>query len=46
MIATNEGHSEIVELILMHPKTDVNRIDSEGKSSLFFACQRGEIEVI
>ncbi len=45
MAASNQGHTAVVEA-LIHAGADVNRIDSCGKTALFFACWRGHSEIV
>lgn len=46
-IACQEGHAEIITLLLAHHRIDVNQARTDvGATPLFIACQRGHVEII
>ena len=47
IVACEKGHCEVVELLLAHPKTDVNKTMSvNGSTPLTMACWKGHYKVV
>ena len=46
-MAAENGHHEIVKILLAHPQIDVNSLNGEeGSTALSRACENGKVEVI
>jgi ankyrin repeat protein len=48
IIASLDGHLEVVHLLLGHPsaKADINRRDDQGRIALWWACDKGRGGVV
>lgn len=44
--ASQNGHSRIVELLLLHDQADPNQKDDTGWTALHLACARGQADVV
>ena len=46
LLASFNGHFEVVKQLLGVPNMDVNQVDSGGRTSLYKACQNGHLKVV
>jgi len=46
VIASQEGHTEIVKLLLNDPRIDVNEPTNYGQTAFWIACSKGSIETV
>jgi hypothetical protein len=46
MFASQQGHVEVVRLLLAHPDVEVNKGPADGATALIVASQRGHVEVV
>jgi ankyrin repeat protein len=44
IIAARKGHSDIIEVLLSHPKIEVNLCNSAGRSPLMIAALQGQLD--
>jgi len=40
-MACQEGHKEVISLLLADPRIDPNKADDEGYTPFFMVCQNG-----
>ena len=45
-LASKSGHAEVVNVLLQHPKIDVNYRDFNDRTALWWASIRGHREII
>eukprot|EP01084_Bolivina_argentea_P309905 536096_1 len=45
-MAAEEGHLEVVRVLLSHSDTDIDYQDLEGVTPLYIACQQNDIEIV
>ena len=45
MWACEEGHKEIVQMLLQHKNIDINKKDIYGRTALTYASERGDKEI-
>ena len=46
MRASEEGHKEIVQMLLQEENTQINQQDEDGRTALWWASQKGHKEIV
>ena len=45
-MASKQGHTNIVKILLGHAQIDINKAKNDGRTPLLVACVKGHVEVV